>query len=638
MTKQKPRIILITDPDCEDALKWLDRHDWCRGVIVPLDTSAEGLESLINRPWEIICQMPGHPQTLAFQYEYLKKPLPDIKTLLHRAYETLGDRMHWLGLVEEDSSGVAFPQALLREKPTTHAQAYAMLKQRLHEGLEPASELPEIQLSATVGFAMNLHAHAATGVSHLTLERTNDDVDDLQTGIAFCRGAAKQYQVPTWGIDFSLWWGAIVGPGYLVQKLPASYHRRNLFIAAFSGAQALIMEGMARGKDCVNPDNPPAIAKAVEQVGTFFGHFDPGKVQTPVAVMLPEDHGWMTRPYWQGTRTMCSYAHVPCRPGDRGIDGFFGTAFPGSPCAMDPFPFGSYQSNDPPATPFGLSCIGPDFVPTPADIFDAAPYIPFGRFHDRAQAKTTFTEQNIDPAPYRPMATSRWGDIFDVLTTDVTLDLINEYPVLVLLGAIELTDELNTKFLRYVHAGGKLVLSAGVATPQHSQLIGMDLEPELRMGRAWSWDGQPHVHEPFRYLPAKLHPQTLCIAKTNCGQPLVACHSIGQGQAWTTTVPWFQGVHTDHLDLCVRLWDHVISQVQPVHVEGLPVQWVTAVVDDAMHVLVVNHDPTPWQGCVTVNRDLSTAISLMDNQSLKIENNQISLSIPAYDLAIIKAQ
>jgi hypothetical protein len=86
------------------------------------------------------------------------------------------------------------------------------------------------------------------------------------------------------------------------------------------------------------------------------------------------------------------------------------------------------------------------------------------------------------------------------------------------------------------------------------------------------------------------------------------------------------------------MWDHVISQVQPVHVEGLPVQWVSAVVDDAMHVLVVNHDPTPWQGCVTVNRDLSTATSLLDDQPLKIENNHISLNIPAYDLAIIKAQ
>ncbi|HCD30795.1 MAG TPA: hypothetical protein DER01_00190, partial [Phycisphaerales bacterium] len=125
MTQQQPRIILITDPDCENALKWLDRHDWGRGAIVPLNTSAEGFESLLHRPWEIICQMPGHQQTLAYQYECLNQPLPDIKTLLHRASQTLGDRMHWLGLVEEDSSGVAFPQALLREKPSTHAQAYA---------------------------------------------------------------------------------------------------------------------------------------------------------------------------------------------------------------------------------------------------------------------------------------------------------------------------------------------------------------------------------------------------------------------------------------------------------------------------------------------------------------------------------
>ena len=236
------------------------------------------------------------------------------------------------------------------------------------------------------------------------------------------------------------------------------------------------------------------------------------------------------------------------------------------------------------------------------------------------------------------MATSRWGDIFDVLTTDVSLDLLNDYPVIVLLGGIELTDELTTTLMRYVNAGGRLILSAGVATPQHSQLIGMEIEPELWMGRAWSWDGGSQVHEPFRYLPAKLYPQTLCMAQTNCGQPLVVCHPIGRGQVWTTTVPWFQGVGTDHLDLCVHLWDHVIRQVQPVIVKGLPVQWVTACVDDATHVLIVNHDPITWQGCVTANHDLRAARSLLDNQPLKIENNQIALSIPAYDLAIIRMQ
>ncbi len=305
---------------------------------------------------------------------------------------------------------------------------------------------------------------------------------------------------------------------------------------------------------------------------------------------------------------------------------------------MDPFPFGRYQSNEPPATPFGLSCIGPDFAPAPSDVFDAYPYLPFGRYTNRAQAKAAFSEQNIDPAPYRPMATSRWGDIFDVLTTQVTLELLNDYPVLVLLGSIELTDELTTMLLRYVNTGGKLILAAGVATPQSSQIIGIDLEPELRMGRAWSWDGGPYMHETFRYLPAKLHPPTKCMAETHCGQPLVVCHPIGQGEVWTTNVPWFEGVHTDHHGLSVRLWDHVISQVQPVDVEGLPVEWVSAVVDDATHVLVVNHDPTPWHGNVKVKANISTATNVLNNQPLNVDEKQIALTIPAYDLIIVKVQ
>ena len=173
----------------------------------------------------------------------------------------------------------------------------------------------------------------------------NDDVDDLQTAIAFARGASKQYGCK-WGIDLSLWWGVIHG---CVQNLEPSFHRRNLFISYFSGTQAYRIEG---GGLSLNPGTttPNKLGEAFDKFFTFASQTHPGQIETPVAIVLPEDNGWITPPYWRTNNEAWNYARIPYRPGDRGIDGFFGAAFPGSVYAMDPFPAGCYGQDNPPAS------------------------------------------------------------------------------------------------------------------------------------------------------------------------------------------------------------------------------------------------------------------------------------------------
>jgi hypothetical protein len=243
---------------------------------------------------------------------------------------------------------------------------------------------PELPKWGMCGFAPSTHAFAASGLDWLILERANDDVDDLQTGIAFTRGAARQYGC-NWGLDLSLWWGPIYG---CVQDLPTSFHKRHLCMGYFSGANAFRIEG---GDLFWNHERNrlAALGDTIQEFVQFARRVAPDKVETPVAVILPEDHGWMTPPYRRIANQAWNYSRIPYRPGDRGIDGFFATAFSASNFAMQPFPFGSYIKNNPPASPFSLSCVTPRFAPSPGDVSTAFDPIPFGRFRDHDKARKT---------------------------------------------------------------------------------------------------------------------------------------------------------------------------------------------------------------------------------------------------------
>lgn len=588
-------ILSLKDDSQQPLIDWLAAGGWCRTVEVKREATEAQLRALRDHGFDVVMTFPAHPATRA------RSRMPDdvgeIIDPLIRVFDGDESQVKWQCFVEEDSAGVALSQQVLREKPATYEAAYQLREQRLDELLAVTAKYPKVQLLAVAGFATTAHAIARRPFVQVNLERTNDDIDDLQTGIAFMRGAGRQYG-KRWGIDFSLWWGPIFGT---VGDLPASYHRRSLYLSYFAGAKDLVLEGI--GASCEEiPRKIPAVAAAAEEVGRFIQRVPAGEADVPVAVMLPEDHGWMTPPYWDTSRMRWNYAHLRARPGDRGMDGFFGQAFPGSTYTMDPFPFGRYVSDDPKATPFALSCITPEFAPSPGDVYDAYPPLPFGQFHDRDEARRWMHEHQVETADYRPMGDSRWGDVFDVLTTPADSRVLEQYPVLILLGGIVLDAELKRKLRRYVDAGGTLVCAAGVVAPDDDDLTGLRMQPRHRIGRAWraADDKGAWIHEAMRYVPAEvIHPQRTAVDCLEAGgDPLIVRHTLGKGEVWTCLAAWFEGANADLAGPAARLFDGVISPWQPWSVQGLPIQWFSTRGADHRTLVLANHTPQPWTGSV----------------------------------------
>ncbi len=638
---QPPRLTVEFQlrPENAQILDWLERGGWCWGVASRPETKDEQLVELKRRNLRAVVTVMAHPESRRRQWnDEWNLPVPEIPNLMARYRRLLGTHFAWEAFTEDDSMGVAFSKELLRAQPRTHEAAHALFQGYLARAMEEIRPHADLERWGRCGYASGAHPMAALGLDCVLVERANDDIEDLQTAIAFARGAARQNGCQ-WGVDFSLWWGVIHG---CVQDLPASYHKRNFYLSYFSGASILAVEG---GDFLVRlPEiTPTLLGQVVDDFGRFTRRIPPGIPDVPVAVMLPKDHGWITPPYWRTGNESWNYARIPYRPGDASLDGFFGTLFPGANFAMDPFPFGAYATNDPPASPFALSAVTPQYAPGPEHVFTAPPPIPFGRFNTRHEARRALEAQRIDPSPWRPLGDSRWGSIVDVLTVGASTEVLQEYPVLILLGPIKLDEALQRTLQRYVHSGGTLVAAAGVLGPEDRDWCGVAMEPELRVGRAWRWGDDPPVSEPFRHLPARPTHDAEVLARTPGGDPLVIRSRQGRGSVYVSLLPWFGSGDSPWAKLSLRLADEVIRPVQPVLIDGLPVEWLSTRDLEHRTVVIANHDGQPWRGTVTLRdvpanfrecRELLTGKSVKSHR--KSSNQFCVVEVPPYDVRVIR--
>lgn len=577
-------------------LDWIAAGGWCTHISCRPEVTDDMLGEVRKRGWRPIVTMLAHPGTRARQWARMNAPTPDASAVIARYKQICGGDFAWEVFTEDDSAGVAFPQVLLREQPKTYEAAKALFDQYVAEVMEVANQYREVERWGRPGYASGVHPLAAQGLDCIMVERTNDDVEDLQTGVAFARGAARQFGC-RWGIDFSLWWGVIYG---CVHDLPALYHKRNFYLTYFGGADTVSVEGGDLLYDIQN-NKPYALGQTLEEFGRFTRRVGRGEPDTPVAVILPENHGWITPPYWRTTREGWNYARIPYRQGYRGVDAFFGMAYPGGSHAMDPFPFGPYQKDNPPASPFALSCVTPEFAPSPDNVFAAEPTLPFGRYADRDEVRADMFARSRETSPYRPMGSTRWGDIVDVLTASVSGDVLFRYKVVVLLGPVKLDESLKARLESYVANGGTLIVAAGVVGPNDAAFTGVEIAPELWAGTAWRWKEESFVAEAFRYCPAKAAPRANAriVAEAANGRPLVVSRELGKGRVVTCMTPWFEG-DIAMMGAAARMFDEIIGAVQPSTMEGLPLHWVTSRGDGEITVALANSNDIEWTGRVSL--------------------------------------
>ena len=422
------------------------------------------------------------------------------------------DQVMWQFIMEDDSAGTGFSQdVLVAARSSGYSNGVTLLSptnlssmwsEYVDEALDAISEWPSVHKIVRFGFPTTAHSLAKQAKPEILLiERVNDDIGSLFPAISYIRGASKQFGVD-FGIDLSVWWGVING---CVTKFPSSVHARALYLSYAAGSKVVQIEGC--GWIDATTKEPYDMANAADDFGNFlYGVLSPeqrGKHDVILGIIVPSTLGWSENPTWsyRGTSTW-NYANGKGTPVSGSLDGIFAHLFPGVGVYSGyyAFPFGHFNNNvDPPPSPFARSAITEMFSEDPLDVWTADSSVSFGVFESRNDAHDWFSSEDTgtskNPADYRPMEDSTFGDTIDILIDNtvgesdaLTIDLLSDYPVIFYHGD-SLTAETVETLSKYVEQGGQLVVSVGAVgvLAFHQNLTGVNFTGNIFGVRGYEW-------------------------------------------------------------------------------------------------------------------------------------------------------
>ena len=522
----------------------------------------------------------------------------------------------WNLMIEWDQSGGAWvPNGRPQYGALTRSQAHARfvdhyLKQSppLATYLRQPPAARPCRLAAVTDHSPNAFDAYEMGVDVGLLERGIDELGDIATGIAFMRGAGRQYDRP-WGIDLSTWRTAADSAtrfdagGRQTGGWSPSYLRRHMYAAYMAGAHILQIEPTLYygpgGSAALNP-----FGSAVKEFADFTlrRHPDVGAPVVPMALMLDAHNGFDPKHGRYNQQSAVWYQDIPYSSGDFMIDNFLKLAYP------DHWRHGT--------TP------GPRFS-TPVGY-------------------QQFLASGGDPRPYEPMPLTRWGDTFDVVLNTAPAGALRRYKVIVLLGDVVADARLRQDLQSWVRAGGTLVVNVTQATPADEALLGVRLGGASLGGTTSRWlaDNTAYPEPPFRYRPvAPVAARVLATAGD--GAPLITSNTIGAGQVILTTPEHLQTTARDRLlDVGVRLLDELSRRHAPAVVSGPGAQYMFSAAPGRLVTTIVNNSGVEWSGAITANMPggVTTVREYTADTAAACARTGSTVtvkgSVPAYDLRI----
>lgn len=471
-------------------------------------------------------------------------------------------------------------------------------------------------LAAVTDYAPNAFYCYEMGVDLCILERGNDELGDLSTGIAFQRGAARQYG-RRWGIDLSSWRTSNNSatlydpPGLLRGGWSASYLRRHYYAAFMSGANIIHNEAAnyLYRDGTLNP-----FGEAAQEFADFSlrRHPDVGRPSVSTAVLMDHFSGFDPKHGVYNQANAVWYQDIPYAAGDFMVNNFFRAAFPNH-----------WLHGLAPGAAFANG----------SGIPDAA------RFQ-------SFLAAGGDPRPYEPMPFTRWGDALDVITTAVRADTLRAYKTIMLLGAVNLDVRLKNDLREWVEQGGTLLLNVAQVKPEDADLAGVTIVGSQRTGSSSRWIDTGVAQTELQYDYTLVRPSTATVVAANqLGDPLVTRNALGGGEVLLSTPLYLQSNSRDELlGVGLQLLDSVVLRNAAARVTGPPVAYSVNQASGKTVVAIINNSGGEWSGEISVPRSRATprVREYITEQPANFNQSAnewtISARVPAYDLRIFAVE
>ena len=266
----------------------------------------------------------------------------------------------------------------------------------------------------------------------------------VQARIALLRGAARQHGIP-FAVQTSPWYGGKIphyedGEGEEVSRRghSAAFQARTWYLAWLSGASYVTPEACQLA----------LFQRLPEQRGT--------KPAPPVTRAQPTDKRFKLSPL--GVKAQQFVRHIEQHP-DIGV--------PFTPFALIVDQYSGFH-----VTP-GAGQVRPwwRLEPTPGDLEIAT-------FLNTIFPRTILYKPGDKFSESRLMVNAPYGETFDILLSDVQPQLLNLYPVAILLGDHALTPTFRATVLAYLKQGGHLIL-----TPRLAGQLGTEIASFRQAGR-----------------------------------------------------------------------------------------------------------------------------------------------------------
>jgi hypothetical protein len=488
----------------------------------------------------------------------------------------------WDLMPEWDQSGGAWvpngrPVYAGLSKAAAHAEFsgyyQSSFPQLMNDVSQPASSRNYL-LAAVSDYPANAFDAYQMGVDLCMLERGIDELGDLSTGIAFLRGAARQYG-RAWGIDLSSWRTSnnmatqYNDQNVLLGGWSASYLSRHYYAAYLAGANVLQNEAATYLNE--NGQLNPFGQATQDFAGVALQrHTDLGKPAVTAAFMVSADNGFDPKHGANNQANAVWYQDIPYSNGDFMINNVLQVAYPNH-----------WLHGLTPGAPFANSA----GVPFSAAAFQA--YLAGGG----------------DPRPYEPMPSTRWGDNVDIITTNISASALSAYKVIVLLGDVSLNSQLRANLTAWVNNGGVLAMNFNQTGPADTSLTGVTLKnapPRQAATSYWVATQVEQSEPPYLYTP--VGPGTATVLATNeFSDPLITQQTLGSGQVFLTTASYMQSSSLNQLlTHGTQLLDSLMTRYAIASVTGPPVEYIVNQLPGKIVVGVINNSGSVWSGNVVV--------------------------------------
>lgn len=442
--------------------------------------------------------------------------------------------------------------------PTSKDEALEQMKAFLQKTYDIADTKTDSWTSMN-SFYPWYHYAAEFGADVVSTE-IGENQNNYQMHTAFVRGAGRQYGLP-WGIDFSMWHGgymynpngyeswnktSIIGSTKTNEDSGHSLSllERSLVMGYMGGANSVVAE--AGGAMSLKNENGQLsltdYGKTLQKVYQFTEKVDSGIAYTPIGIVLDYYHG--------------SYA---------------GITKTSSINDEEEKSFATFDYDDGDKMTKQLM----------EKIWGEAAWV---SGTDRTNKKEAGSLVN----------NSVYGDSFDILLQNASLEVLKSYPALVLSGNITLTDAQKQSYKQYVNDGGVLILN----TAYTSQFTVFN--ETMPYG-----DGQVIVYG-------------------NNAYDLTGIEAILQEQ---------------------------IAKYQPVQVTG-EIQYMTSVKDDTVYVTLINNNGVTKEGnkevsidttkssAVTVqytgSHNVASVADVYNQYNVNVTGQSASVTVPAGGIAVLE--